>query len=89
MSPELLNTFHLTVQEQARIDRCNAERLAAYQKKLRVWRDAHPEDYWVRLRKGLAVRWTWQRLWERTDRAARQTAAPVLRLVSTHPGAGA
>jgi len=61
--------------------RQNAERLAAYQAKLQVWRAEHPEEYWTRLRQGLDVRAKWRRLWERRERQARCQA--LLRRVGT------
>jgi len=67
----------------------NAERLRVYQYKLRLWREQHPEDYFSRLRKGLAARWKWHRLWERKDREARQDVALFLRRASEHPAYGA
>jgi len=89
MLQELPAPFRVPAERQRWIDLRNAERLAAYQQKLRVWREQHPEDYWVRLRRGLTVRWKWQRLWERQDRAARQDVALFLRRASEHPAFGA
>jgi len=67
----------------------NAERLRAYQRKLRLWREQHPDEYFTRLRKGLAARWKWHRLWERKDCEARQDVALFLRRASEHPAFGA
>jgi len=85
MPSDLLNIYHLTAEQQAEIDQRNRERRAAYLNKLQNWRKTHPKEYFERLRRGLAVRWKWRSLWERKKRAARQAAAPVLRLASVHP----
>jgi len=52
----------------------NAARYAAYQRKLQAWRETHPEEYYERLRRGLAARWKWHRAWERRAHEQRRAA---------------
>jgi len=89
MHPDLLDTYCLTAEQQAEIDQRNRERRTAYLNKLQHWRKAHPKEYFERLRRGLAARWKWHRLWERKAREARQDVALFLRRASVHPTFGA